>query len=214
MICGYYGGMPESKPPQAEDPSRKIRFTEGKIGGCYAIQFPAFSDARGLFVKTIQRSVFEHQGLEVDFAEVFYSTSRKNVLRGMHLQLPPSDHAKLVYCTSGSICDVAVDLRVGSDTYGQYEVYELTADANNAVYLSRGIAHGFYVRKAPCTVIYHVTSEHDPSHDVGVLWNSFGAPWPVNNPIVSVRDQSLPVFSEFKSPFRIDRMTRSKKVPH
>ena len=185
------------------DPSRKIRFTEGKLPGCFTIQFPAFKDARGIFVKTVQRSVLKNLGLEDLFDEVFYTTSNRNVLRGMHFQLPPSDHAKLVYCTSGSICDIALDLRVGSTTFGQYEVYELTADAHNAVYLPRGIAHGFYVRKGPATVVYHVTSEHDPANDTGILWNSFDAPWPESNPIVSVRDQSLPTFRDFISPFKM-----------
>ncbi len=193
--------MPAMKPP-TEDPSRRIRLSEGKIPGCFNVQFPAFRDTRGLFVKTFQRSLFEQHGLETDFQELFYTTSGRNVLRGMHFQVPPADHAKLVYCTSGSICDIALDLRVGSPTYGQYEVYELTADANNAVYLPTGIAHGFYVRKGPATVVYHVTTEHDPVHDQGLLWNSFDAPWPVSNPTISARDASQIPFADFVSPFR------------
>lgn len=196
--------MAEPKSAGEEDPSRKIRFSEGKIRGCFTVQFPAFQDERGLFVKTMQRSIFKRHGLEANFVEVFFTTSHKNTLRGMHFQLPPSHHAKLVYCTSGSICDIALDLRVGSETYGQYEVYELTAEAHNAVYLCAGIAHGFYVRKSPATVVYHVTSEHDPALDTGILWSSFNAPWPVSNPVVSARDQSLPAFSSFKSPFRME----------
>ncbi len=94
----------------------------------------------------------------------------------MHFQEPPADHAKLVYCISGAICDIALDLRVSSPTYGQNEIHELTADANNAVYLPRGIAHGFLVRNGPASILYHVTTEHDPVHDAGILWNSFGAP--------------------------------------
>lgn len=204
MHCRYYGRVSEPKSLQDEDPSRKIRFSEGKIGGCFTVQFPAFRDERGVFVKTVQRSIFERHGLEADFVEVFFTTSSKNVLRGMHFQLPPSDHAKLVYCTAGSICDIALDLRVGSETYGEYEVYELTAEANNAVYLCRGIAHGFYVRRSPATIVYHVTSEHDPAQDAGILWSSFDAPWPVSNPVVSARDKSLPTFAHFKSPFRMN----------
>ena len=75
------------------------------------MQFPVFHDDRGQFVKTIQSSVFQEQGLEGDFRECFYTTSYKDVLRGMHFQTPPSDHAKLLYCTGGSIYDVALDLR-------------------------------------------------------------------------------------------------------
>ena len=204
--------MSEREPLQKEDPARKIRFSEGKIRGCFTVQFPAFRDERGLFVKTSQLSLFEQQGLEADFREVFFTTSHRNVLRGMHFQLPPRDHAKLVYCTSGAICDMALDLRIGSETYGKHEIYELTADAHNAVYLCRGIAHGFYVRKAPATVVYHVTTEHDPARDVGILWSSFDAPWPESNPIVSARDRSLPSFSAFKSPFTAENTRTAKRA--
>jgi dTDP-4-dehydrorhamnose 3,5-epimerase len=194
--------MHKNEPVLAGLPKRSIKFTESKLAGCYVVQFPVFDDFRGHFVKTIQRSVFEAQGLEGDFRECFYSTSFQNVLRGMHFQTPASDHAKLVYCTTGAIYDVALDLRVGSPTYGKHEVYELSSGASNAVYLPRGIAHGFVVREGPAVMVYHVTSEHDPSHDEGVRWDSFGAVWPVDHPIVSQRDQGFIAFHEYKSPFR------------
>ena len=190
-------------------PVRKIQFTETKLAGCFVVQFPAYHDSRGYFVKAIQKSAFEAQGLEADFAEVFYTTSYKDVLRGMHFQVPPADHAKLVYCTSGSIYDVALDLRIGSPSFGQHEVYELSDRFNNAVYLPRGIAHGFYVREAPSVVVYHVTSEHDPAHDQGILWNSFGAPWPMADPILSDRDAGFPALTDFQSPFRFDALTHA-----
>jgi len=183
-------------------PIRNVQFAATKLAGCYVVQFPAFHDNRGFFVKAIQRSAFEEHGLDADFAEVFYTTSHENVLRGMHFQVPPSDHAKLIYCTSGSICDMALDLRVGSPSYGQHEVYELSERFHNAIYLPRGIAHGFYVREAPSVVVYHVTTEHSSAHDQGILWNSFGAPWPVNDPILSERDSSFPALDQFESPFR------------
>jgi dTDP-4-dehydrorhamnose 3,5-epimerase len=179
-----------------------IQFIESKLLGCYVVQFPVFEDFRGHFVKTMQRSVFEEHGLEGDFRECFYTTSFQGVLRGMHFQTPPSDHAKLVYCTVGSIYDVTLDLRVGSPTYGQHEVYELSSSASNAVYLPRGIAHGFLVREGPAVMVYHVTSEYDPSRDEGIRWDSFGAVWPVKDPIVSQRDQGFIEFDDFKSSFR------------
>jgi dTDP-4-dehydrorhamnose 3,5-epimerase len=181
--------------------SREIQFTESKLPGCFVVQFPVFHDHRGHLVKTIQKSIFNAHGLEGDFKECFYSTSNKNVLRGLHFQLPPSDHAKLVYCTVGSIYDMTLDLRVGSPTYGQHEVYELSSDASNAVYLPRGIAHGFVVREGPAVMVYHVTSEHDPSRDAGIRWDSFGAAWPTEAPITSQRDASFVTLADFKSPF-------------
>lgn len=185
-------------------PAKRLQFAESKLRGCYAILFPRFEDARGTFIKTMQRTLFENAGLEADFREVFYTDSVKGTLRGMHFQVPPADHAKLVYCVSGSICDIALDLRVGSPTYGQCEVYELTAEANNAVYLPSGIAHGFLVRSPSAGVLYHVTTEHSPEHDMGIHWNSFGAPWPIENPIVSTRDANHIPFASFKSPFVYD----------
>lgn len=181
--------------------TRSIQFTESKLPGCYIVQFPAFDDQRGHFVKTIQRSVFEAHGLEADFRETFYTMSYENVLRGMHFQLPPSDHAKLVYCTAGAIYDVTLDLRQGSPTFGQHEVYELSSRANNAVYLPRGIAHGFFVREGPAVMVYHVTTEHEPALDAGIHWDSFEAAWPTDTPIVSLRDAGFPSFESFGSPF-------------
>ena len=190
------------RPSRSQPRLRAIQFTESKLPGCFVLQFPVFDDARGHFVKTIQRSVFEAHGLEGDFRECFYSTSHRNVLRGLHFQLPPSDHAKLVYCTAGAIYDVTLDLRVGSPTYGQHEIYELSSNADNAVYLPRGIAHGFFVREAPAVMVYHVTSEHDPARDAGIHWNSFGAAWPVEQPVVSARDDGFLPLAAFESPFR------------
>ena len=180
---------------------RRIQFTESKLPGCHIVQFPVFHDHRGHLVKTIQSSVFHERGLEADFRECFYTTSHADVLRGMHFQIPPYDHAKLLYCAAGAIFDIALDLRLGSPTYGQHEVYELSTMASNAVYLPRGIAHGFCVREAPAVMVYHVTSEHDERHDAGIRWDSFGAAWPVEKPIVSPRDSSLTPFEEFQSPF-------------
>jgi dTDP-4-dehydrorhamnose 3,5-epimerase len=183
-------------------PVRTIQFSELKLQGCYVVTFPAFQDDRGQFVKTIQRSAFEARGLESEFRECFCTTSYTGVLRGMHFQTPPSDHAKLVYCIAGSICDVFLDLRLGSPTFGEHEVHELTGASNRALYLPRGIAHGFYVRSGPATMVYHVTSEHDPARDGGIHWNSFGAVWPASAPVVSERDSLFAGLEAFESPFR------------
>lgn len=198
---------------RAIDQLSAIRFTESRLPGCFALEFPNFRDHRGLFVKSFQRSAFEQRGLECDFRETFYTESGENVLRGMHFQVPPADHAKLVYCISGAIYDVALDLRVGSPTFGEYESFELSAAYNNAIYLPRGIAHGFFARQTPSVVVYHVTSEHSPAHDLGVRWNSFGEKWPLSAPIISVRDEGLIPFEQFESPFRFDREPMLSSLP-
>jgi dTDP-4-dehydrorhamnose 3,5-epimerase len=155
-------------------------------------------------VKPLQRSALQERGLECEFTESFYTVSGENVLRGMHFQAPPADHAKLVYCIVGAICDVALDLRIGSPTFGEHEVYPLSADRRTAVYLPRGIAHGFRVQTAPSVVVYQVTSEHSSAHDKGIRWDSFGAAWPAGTPLVSQRDERLTPFAQFKSPFRFE----------
>jgi dTDP-4-dehydrorhamnose 3,5-epimerase len=190
---------------QESTPPNSIRFTECRLPGCYRVQLPCFRDDRGKLVKTCKRSAFEEHGLECDFNESFYTESGENVLRGMHFQAPPADHVKLVYCISGAICDIALDLRLGSPTFGEHETHQLTAESRSAIYLARGIAHGFVVRKAPSVVVYQVSSEHSPAHDRGIHWDSFGAAWPESAPVVSARDQGLMPFAKFSSPFRFER---------
>ena len=179
-----------------------MKFAEKSIPGVYEITIPVHRDERGSFVKPFLESEFKRQGLEHDFREVFYSVSGERVLRGMHVQLPPSDQAKLVYCSAGNALDVLLDLRVGSPSYGKHEVIELTGEDDKAMYVPSGVAHGFYVRRAPAIMVYHVTSEYVPDLDAGIGWNSFGANWPDPQPVLSGRDASLPPFAGFKSPFR------------
>src|SRR6476659_9264314 len=131
-----------------------MKFSETQIPGCYEIQLPTFSDDRGRFVKPFCKSRFEELGLHADFVESFFTISERNVLRGMHFQLPPSDHAKLVYCIKGRILDVCLDLRVSSATFGRYSAIEISAEKNNAVYMPTGIAHGFWVQEAPAITMY------------------------------------------------------------
>lgn len=179
-----------------------MKFTAKSIPGVYELEIPVHRDERGSFVKTFLESEFKRQGLAADFKEVFYSVSGARVLRGMHVQAPPSDQAKLVYCADGDAFDVLLDLRVGSPTFGKFETVELLGEEGRALYMPPGVAHGFYVREAPVVMIYHVTTEYVPGLDSGIAWNSFGAPWPDASPIVSARDASLPPLGDFKSPFR------------
>lgn len=171
------------------------------IPGCFEVRPKIFKDERGLFVKTFHHELFVANGLETRFAEEYYSFSRQGVLRGMHFQLPPHDHIKLVYCVSGEVVDVVVDLRVGSPTYGKYETIVLSAQNANMLYIPAGLAHGFYVTSESATMMYKVTTVYSPEHDAGILWNSLDIPWPAAHPIVSDRDSGFAPFSDFKSPF-------------
>jgi dTDP-4-dehydrorhamnose 3,5-epimerase len=119
----------------------------------------------------------------------------------MHFQRPPADHAKLVYCLEGRILDVALDLRRTSPTFADHTMFELSANSCNALYLPRGVAHGFYVMEAPALVMYHVSSEYDPSADSGIRWDSFGCDWPDKEPVLSGRDSEFASLKDFESPF-------------
>ena len=171
------------------------------IPGCFEIHPDVIKDERGTFVKTFHRDIFDKHGLTTDFAEEYYSYSKKGVLRGLHFQLPPHDHIKMVYCVRGRILDAIVDLRKGSPTFGGYALFELSDENAQVLYLGRGIAHGFYALSNEAIVMYKVTTIYAPEHDAGILWNSAGVPWPDNMPILSKRDKSFPPLSQFESPF-------------
>ncbi len=172
-----------------------------KIAGCFELQPKTFEDARGRFVKVFHEQAFAALGLETNFAEEYYSTSHKNVVRGLHFQLPPFDHAKMFYCIQGEVLDAAVDLRVGSPTYGQYALFELSAARANSIYIPRGLAHGFCVLSEQAIMIYKVSTIYSPAHDAGVLWNSAGIPWPTTEAVLSARDAGFPALKSFVSPF-------------
>jgi dTDP-4-dehydrorhamnose 3,5-epimerase len=183
----------------------KVEIAQTPIEGCLEILPAVVADARGAFVKVFQKDAFDALGLCSEWREQYYSVSRNRVLRGLHFQLPPHDHAKLVYCTDGEVLDVAVDLRADSPTFGRHATIRLSASRGNMVYLDRGLAHGFYTASENATLVYNVSSVYAPEHDVGIRWDSAGIPWPDESPIVSERESTHPAFSEFKSPFRLKR---------
>jgi dTDP-4-dehydrorhamnose 3,5-epimerase len=172
-----------------------------KIEDCYELQPKIFNDKRGIFVKTFHKNFFRKNNLVTEFSEEYYSYSECGVLRGLHFQIPPMDHTKIVYCLSGEVQDVVVDLREGSPTFGEYEIFDLNSTKRNMIYIPSGLAHGFYVTGSHALVMYKVTSVYSPQHDGGILWNSLNIPWLAKNPIISERDTNFPAFSEFKSPF-------------
>lgn len=171
------------------------------IPGCFELFPKVFSDARGTFVKTFHDGQFKAQGLEAGFLEEYYSVSHRGVLRGLHFQLPPMDHIKMVYCVEGEVMDVVLDLRKGSPAYGKHAVFNLSGDAANMLYIPAGLAHGFYVKSDRAIMLYKTSTVHSPSHDAGIRWDSAGIPWPSDEPVISSRDASFPSLAEFESPF-------------
>jgi len=169
--------------------------------GCFSIVPRTARDARGSFVKTVHASTFSRAGLSCDFREQYFSVSAGGVLRGMHFQLPPFDHDKVVFCQTGRALDVILDLRAGSPWFGRTLSLTLEGDRASGVYVPRGCAHGFLSLVDGTILLYNVTSEHSPDHDSGVLWSSIPFSWPIEKPTVSGRDSAFPALHDFQSPF-------------
>ena len=178
-----------------------MKVVKTDFNGLFVIQSNVFTDQRGAFIKTFHKKFFEDNGLESDFRESFFSISKKNVIRGMHFQLPPDDHVKLVYCAKGKILDVVVDLRKNSPTYGKFFSIDLTENNGKIIYIPKGFAHGFKSLTDNSVVVYMTTKEYSPENDTGIRWDSFGFDWKIDNPIISERDKSFLPLEKFESPF-------------
>jgi dTDP-4-dehydrorhamnose 3,5-epimerase len=176
-------------------------FKEVNIPGVYEIEMFHAGDDRGMFVKPYHKATLEEHGLVSDFQESFYSTNKRGVIRGMHFQLPPFDHAKIVYCTHGRLMDIILDIRVGSPTYGQCASIELSGDNYKAAYLPIGVAHGFCVLEDNSTMIYLTSTMHAPEADAGVKYDSFGFDWLIKDSVHSDRDLTFQSLESLDSPF-------------
>jgi dTDP-4-dehydrorhamnose 3,5-epimerase/CDP-3, 6-dideoxy-D-glycero-D-glycero-4-hexulose-5-epimerase len=177
-------------------------FNKTPIHGVYIIEQKISKDRRGSFVKNFQNSLFEKHGLEYNFKESYYTKSHEDVIRGMHFQIPPHDHAKFITVISGTIVDVVLDIRKSSETFGTHFEIELSRENRKSLYIPRGIAHGFGVLSDMAIAYYQVTSEHNSEHDKGIHFDSFGFSWPIVNPVISDRDGAFPTFDDFESPFK------------
>ena len=164
----------------------KINVTE--FSDLYVLEYDSFKDSRGEFIKTIHKDTFNENNLEFQFLESFFSISKKKVFRGMHFQLPPNDHVKLVYVVKGAIVDVVLDLRCQSSTFGKYFSIELSGSNRKGVYIGKGFAHGFLSLENDTIVEYHTTTVQNKGSEGGVKWDSFGFELPIKEPIVSARD--------------------------
>ncbi len=169
--------------------------------GLCVLQPRLFEDQRGTFVKTYHQGLFADLGISFTPREEFYSISHRGVLRGMHFQLPPAAHSKLVYCTRGRVLDVVVDLRRGSPAFQQTFSRELSGAAPELVFIPVGFAHGFLSLEDNSLMYYATDHGHSPQHDAGIAWNSFGFDWPIMQPLLSQRDQKFQGFNDFSSPF-------------
>jgi dTDP-4-dehydrorhamnose 3,5-epimerase len=170
---------------------------ETKLDGLVLLEPQVFGDDRGFFVETFSRDAWAELGVDTEFVQHNHSRSGKGILRGLHFQTSPGQ-AKLLRCPRGSIFDVAVDLRRGSPTYGQWEGYVLDDEKHRQLFVPVGFAHGFCVLSDVADVTYLVSSVYDPETEAGIRWDDpdVGVEWPVENPQLSQRDIDAPTLAE------------------
>ena len=180
-----------------------LRRDTGLEGLC-EIQPDVFGDKRGFFAELYNETHFEAIGLgHLKFVQDNLSSSTQGVIRGLHFQGPPHAQGKLVSVLQGAVLDVAVDVRKDSSTYGQYVAVELSSEKLNMLYVPPGFAHGFQVLSETCLFSYKCTNFYNKESEGGLLWNDheLAIPWrdvPAN---VSPKDQELPGWDVFESPF-------------
>lgn len=179
----------------------RLHFEELSIPGAQRVEAAETCDARGTFVKLFHAEAFRSNGIELEMRESFLSTSGLHVLRGMHVQLPPSPSGKLVWCVQGAITDVLLDLRASSPTFGRHVAISLAARRPMLVYVPRGVAHGFLSLEQLSMVQYWADAVFDPGCDGGIAWDSFGFDWGCAAPVLSDRDRALPALADFVTPF-------------
>ena len=182
-----------------------FNFIKTKIKDLYIIEPKVFGDDRGYFMESYNRRDFEEAGLDMVFVQDNESKSKKGVLRGMHFQTKFTQ-GKLVRCTQGEVYDVAVDLRKGSSTYGQWEGVLLSAENKRQFYVPEGFAHGFLVLSDEAVFNYKCTNLYAPEYDGGLLWNDpdVGIEWPlegIDEIILSEKDKKQPKLKKLDLPF-------------
>jgi dTDP-4-dehydrorhamnose 3,5-epimerase len=175
-----------------------MQVKETNIKDLKIINLDLYGDDRGFFVEKFKLSEFKKHNLPIDFAQDNHSKSSPNVIRGLHYQYNPAQ-GKLVGCTSGKIFDVAVDIRKDSPTLGKY--FSIILDQATLLWVPSGFAHGFCaIGNQPADLYYKITGgEYNSQGEGGIKWNDpdINIDWPVQNPIISNRDQNQQSFAEY-----------------
>lgn len=175
-----------------------------KLAGTFEILLEPRHDERGYFMRVYDSDLFRAGGLTTDWVQENQAfSSRKGVVRGLHFQVPPFSETKLVRVVRGAVWDAFVDLRRDSESYGQWDVLEITSQNQNVLYLPRGFAHGYCTLTDESLVLYKVDSRYTPSAEGGIRWNDpdLAIPWPVERPVISAKDNRWPLFRGFVTPF-------------
>ncbi len=178
----------------------KYEASEPEIDDLILITPKVMYDERGFFLESYTKNEFEKLGIKDEFVQDNHSLSIKNTLRGLHFQREPYAQSKLVRCITGSILDVAVDIRKDSSTFGKHVKVVLSSEDKKMLYIPRGFAHGFLVLSDVAEVLYKVDNFYSKGYESGIIWNDneLGIDWPITNPILSEKDKGLPSFAELK----------------
>ncbi len=177
-----------------------MEFTERKIDGTFEIQLKPYVDERGYFMRTFDEKIFENLGIKNNWVQENHSKSVvKNVIRGLHFQLPPYTETKLVRCIRGKVLDVFVDLRDGSKSFGHWDSIVLSDENKKMILIPRGFAHGFCTLSEISEVTYKVDNYYSPEFERGLIWNdeNIKIKWPTNFPFLSEKDKKNISFEEF-----------------
>ena len=172
-----------------------------KIKDVLILEPKIYQDTRGYFVETFNQADFVAAGINGTFVQDNQSKSlQSGTVRGLHYQKEPNAQTKIVRCVAGAIYDVAVDLRLDSETYGQWVGVILTADNGRQLVVPKGFAHGFCTLTPDTIVAYKVDAYYSREHDTGIFWDdeTLGIDWPVTTAILSEKDALLPKFTEIK----------------
>jgi dTDP-4-dehydrorhamnose 3,5-epimerase len=172
---------------------------ETKLDGVVRIGPVVHGDERGFMLESYSREAWRELGVDVEFVQHNHSRSAKGTLRGIHFQTEPGQ-AKLVRCVRGEILDVAVDLRRGSPTYGEWEAHVLDDVEHHQLFVPVGFGHGFAVLSDVADVAYQVSSYYDPDTEKGIAWDDpdVGVDWRVGEPLLSERDKKAPRLADVR----------------
>lgn len=167
-----------------------FEFTKLELPEVFLIKPRVFGDDRGFFLETYKESDFIEAGIKDKFIQENHSKSSKNVLRGLHYQLPPKAQGKLVRCVRGKVFDVAVDIRKSSGNFGKWVGVELSEENKHMIYIPPGFAHGFVTLTDNVEITYKCTDLYSPENEREIIWNDpdININWPVTDVTLSEKD--------------------------
>jgi dTDP-4-dehydrorhamnose 3,5-epimerase len=174
-----------------------MKVVETSLAGVLLIEPQVFKDPRGFFYESYNEGKFAKAGISANFVQTNVSRSARGVLRGLHYQWP-HPQGKLVSVLDGEVYDVAVDIRRGSPTFGQWTGVMLTGDNYRHLWIPEGFAHGFCVLSEHATFTYQCTALYDHAADAAIAWNDadIGVDWPISQPLISDKDAKAPLLAD------------------